>query len=379
MNTQSGLKGPCPLDGWTRVPARVPRRGWVRARAPPRVTCRRVAVPLRGPGQSPVRPFACCVGSLLSVGRCGRCSCWCSRSPVVGVSSAMSLVRPAHRARSILGGAWGVGLSMCPTRALDNTGSPLPKGTMADPSSPPVLGLRLQGHRWPAATQTQRSPTLARAGAVLVGAGCAVCVSAAPNSWRTPLRHISTTFFDKERATALTTAVPRQTQCRRGGGRTPLCGRHNIGLEVLRTPTCPAGGTAVAWGPTSVPSRASLSPAMPLPVPCPPQIDRPPRRRETRNDQTAPKRCPPVRVNRLPGAAPYRVGRSLRHSLTAALRAPSTAPSLVGWGPRGMAALSLGGGRSGCRRIRADLSPASVLRPQALAQALAQARASRGC
>ena len=44
---------------------------------PPRVTFRRVAVPLRGPGQSPVRPFACCVGSLRSVGRCGRCSRWC--------------------------------------------------------------------------------------------------------------------------------------------------------------------------------------------------------------------------------------------------------------------------------------------------------------
>ena len=43
----------------------------------PRVTCRRVVVSLRGPGQSPVLPFACCVGSLLSVGRCGRCSCWC--------------------------------------------------------------------------------------------------------------------------------------------------------------------------------------------------------------------------------------------------------------------------------------------------------------
>ena len=28
-------------------------------------------------GQSPALPFACCVGSLLSVGRCGRCSCWC--------------------------------------------------------------------------------------------------------------------------------------------------------------------------------------------------------------------------------------------------------------------------------------------------------------
>ena len=43
----------------------------------PCVTFRRVVVPLRGPGQSPVLPFACCVGSLRSVGRCGRCSCWC--------------------------------------------------------------------------------------------------------------------------------------------------------------------------------------------------------------------------------------------------------------------------------------------------------------
>ena len=43
---------------------------------PRRVTFRRVA-PFRGPGQSPVLPFACCIGSLRSVGRCGRCSCWC--------------------------------------------------------------------------------------------------------------------------------------------------------------------------------------------------------------------------------------------------------------------------------------------------------------
>ena len=43
----------------------------------PCVTFRLVVAPLRGPGQSPVLPFACCVGSLLSVGRCGRCSCWC--------------------------------------------------------------------------------------------------------------------------------------------------------------------------------------------------------------------------------------------------------------------------------------------------------------
>ena len=44
---------------------------------PPRVTLRPVVASLRGPGQSPVLPFACCVGSPRSVGRCGRCSCWC--------------------------------------------------------------------------------------------------------------------------------------------------------------------------------------------------------------------------------------------------------------------------------------------------------------
>ena len=44
---------------------------------PPCVTFCRETVSLRGRGQSPVLPFACCVGSLCSVGRCGRCSCWC--------------------------------------------------------------------------------------------------------------------------------------------------------------------------------------------------------------------------------------------------------------------------------------------------------------
>ena len=44
---------------------------------PPCVTFRLVVVPLRGPGQSPVLPFACCVGLLLSASRCGWCSCWC--------------------------------------------------------------------------------------------------------------------------------------------------------------------------------------------------------------------------------------------------------------------------------------------------------------
>ena len=42
----------------------------------PCVTFRRVAVSLRGPRQSPVLPFACCVGSMLSDGRCALCSVW---------------------------------------------------------------------------------------------------------------------------------------------------------------------------------------------------------------------------------------------------------------------------------------------------------------
>ena len=51
---------------------------WIWSRTPsPRVTFRRVVAPLQGPGQSPVLPFACCVGSLRSVSRCGRCSCRC--------------------------------------------------------------------------------------------------------------------------------------------------------------------------------------------------------------------------------------------------------------------------------------------------------------
>ena len=68
-----------------------PRTHWVRRgpagkanqmgqdnRTPPTcVTFRCVVVSLRGPGQSPGLPFACCVGSLRSVGRCDRCSCWC--------------------------------------------------------------------------------------------------------------------------------------------------------------------------------------------------------------------------------------------------------------------------------------------------------------
>ena len=44
---------------------------------PPLCEVRLVVASLRGPGRPPVLPFACCVGSLRFVGRCGRCSCWC--------------------------------------------------------------------------------------------------------------------------------------------------------------------------------------------------------------------------------------------------------------------------------------------------------------
>ena len=67
------------VDRFTRVQQRSEKGQDRTIVAPisPCVTFRLVAVSLRGPGQSPVLPFACCVGSLRFVGRCGRCSCWC--------------------------------------------------------------------------------------------------------------------------------------------------------------------------------------------------------------------------------------------------------------------------------------------------------------
>ena len=64
----SGLPRQRGGGGWSSNAQRPP---------PPCVTFRLVVAPLRAPGRSPVLPFACCVGSLLSVGRYGRCSCWC--------------------------------------------------------------------------------------------------------------------------------------------------------------------------------------------------------------------------------------------------------------------------------------------------------------
>ena len=49
----------------------------------------RVAVSLRGPGRSPVLPFACCVWLPRSVTRCSRCSRWCR----LHVRGAQLLVR----------------------------------------------------------------------------------------------------------------------------------------------------------------------------------------------------------------------------------------------------------------------------------------------
>ena len=74
---RAGMLNPLTPIKYKPAPARPPPR--VRQQTvpppPPCVTFRRVVVSLRGPGQSPGLPFACCVGSLLSVGRCGRCSC----------------------------------------------------------------------------------------------------------------------------------------------------------------------------------------------------------------------------------------------------------------------------------------------------------------
>ena len=64
------------LGGLTTAPA-VPHH--FPGEAPP-ATCatfRQVAVSSRAPGQSPVLPFACCVGSMRSNGHGGRCSCGC--------------------------------------------------------------------------------------------------------------------------------------------------------------------------------------------------------------------------------------------------------------------------------------------------------------
>ena len=90
----------CPGAGFARAHAAPPP-------PPPCVTFRRVVAPLRGPGQSPVLPFACCVGSLRSVGRCGRCSCWCRfrvrEAPSLVCRGCAGCAPPPPRVRSCVG------------------------------------------------------------------------------------------------------------------------------------------------------------------------------------------------------------------------------------------------------------------------------------
>ena len=77
-----------------------------------------------GPWTVTVLPFACCVGSLLSVSRCGRCSCWC-RFCVCGAKWLMCWARGGNYNRSRCdprpsylsklaggggGGSWGGGV-----------------------------------------------------------------------------------------------------------------------------------------------------------------------------------------------------------------------------------------------------------------------------
>ena len=76
------------------------------------MTFRRIIVSLRGPGQSPVLPFACCVGSLRSVGRCGRCSCWCRFRGRGAQSLESGFSRCAGGCKAV-GGQWGAGQKWC--------------------------------------------------------------------------------------------------------------------------------------------------------------------------------------------------------------------------------------------------------------------------
>ena len=153
----------------------------------PRVTFRRVVAPLRGPGQSPILPFTCCVGSLRSVGRCGRCSCWC-RFRVRGAQWSVPFSGCQDRATSCprwTGGGW---------RQWSSTGTWGPSRVCRPWGSCPQrcwMPCRRPAHPWTWRTSRtawacpgracnmpccvwRRQRT--RAGAVLDVAGCAVCV-----------------------------------------------------------------------------------------------------------------------------------------------------------------------------------------------------------
>ena len=126
----------------------------------PRVTFRRVVAPLRGPGQSPALPFACCVGSLRSVGRCGRCSCRCrfrirgaQQFVVCVVDAVLALghgVVMLHMRALFVGGGGCVWVrcpcGVCPPKA--RAPGPATAGPEALPSSPTTAAQCVWGVCW---------------------------------------------------------------------------------------------------------------------------------------------------------------------------------------------------------------------------------------
>ena len=97
---------------------------------PPRVTLHRVAGSLRGPGRSPARPFACCVGSLRSVGRCGR---WMQKKKI----GAVGAVSPAPLSLKTCWG--GVDTRTGWRTAPLGTPPPPPPSRRSPPPPPPQL------------------------------------------------------------------------------------------------------------------------------------------------------------------------------------------------------------------------------------------------
>ena len=168
--------------------------------SPPRVTFRWVAVSLRGPGQSPVLPSACCVGSPRSVGRCGLCSCRCcfrvrgaqwlvSRGHAgccrgrVAVFPAPS--RPMLRSSTTRLAAfpWARGPSGCCffTGPWTVTRSSL---RMLHVASGCCFQTAAAAGALAGVVSAFTEPSSWCVGAVLNVAWCAFCASAAPNSWR---------------------------------------------------------------------------------------------------------------------------------------------------------------------------------------------------
>ena len=111
--------------------------GW----SAPCVTFRLVVVSLRGPGQSSVLPFACCVGSLLSVSRCGRCSCWCR----FRVRGAVGVPPHSLPDAELLSGTPGPGLP----RTKKNPHKPKPSLKQHSALISVIIGHHWGGEQWP--------------------------------------------------------------------------------------------------------------------------------------------------------------------------------------------------------------------------------------